>query len=238
MQGLKNVLKKVALSSSITTYLQRASSLYLHGKGGYAIFPSHLQNDHALDLIHTIKSENEMLLSDLEALQIYVTAQKTEKIPGEIAEVGVYKGGSAKLIREVTRKPLHLFDTFEGLPELSKSDDPKSFKSGDCYATLESVQVYLKEYSDIRFYKGLFPQTAGQIKNTKFSFVHFDVDMYESTKSCLEFFYPRMSPGGAMISHDYPGFVGVKKAFDEFFVDKPEIIIETFGTGQALVIKV
>jgi O-methyltransferase len=238
LKTIKTALKRVVLSKLGSKVLQRASSLYLHGSGGYAIFPSHLNSDKALSVIRAIKGENEMLLSDLEALQIYVTALKTEKIPGEIAEVGVYKGGSAKLIREVTQKPLHLFDTFEGLPELSPNDDPKSFKSGDCYATLDGVQSYLKGYVNVHFYKGLFPQTADPIRDIRFSFVHFDVDMYESTKSCLEFFYPRMSPGGAIISHDYPGYIGVKKAFDEFFADKPEIIIETFGTGQALVIKV
>ena len=31
---------------------------------------------------------------------------------------------------------------------------------------------------------------------------------------------------------------GVKKAFDEFFKDKPEIIIEPYPTGQCLIVKV
>ena len=72
----------------------------------------------------------------------------------------------------------------------------------------------------------------------KFSFVHLDVDIYTSTLEALKFFYPRINRGGAILSHDYPGAVGVKKAFDEFFEDKPEIVIELpTGTGQALVIK-
>ena len=41
-----------------------------------------------------------------------------------------------------------------------------------------------------------------------------------------------------MISHDYPASEGVKRAFDEFFYDKPEVIIElTGGCGQCLVVK-
>ncbi len=130
-----------------------------------------------------------MLLLNTEAYLIYETVRKTEKIPGDVAEVGVYRGGSAKLIREATKKPLHL-------------------------------------------------GTATPVSGKRFSFVHLDVDIYESTLACLTFFYPRMTKGGCIISHDYPlGSDGVRRAFDEFFSDKPEIIIEPFATDQALVVK-
>ena len=69
-----------------------------------------------------------------------------------------------------------------------------------------------------------------------FSFVHMDVDLYESTKSCLDFFYPRMSRGGVIISHDYLGSIGVKTAFDEYFKDKPEPVLEVTDS-QCLIVK-
>lgn len=53
-----------------------------------------------IDLINGIKGETQMLLGLNEAYSIYRTVEKTQKIPGEIAEVGVYKGGSAKIICE------------------------------------------------------------------------------------------------------------------------------------------
>ena len=68
--------------------------------------------------------------------------------------------------------------------------------------------------------------------------LHLDVDIYDSTLNSLKFFYPRMSRGGCIISHDYPSSEGVKKAFDEFFEDKPEIIIEPFAINQCLIVKV
>ena len=61
-------------------------------------------------------------------------------------------------------------------------------------------------------------------------------DTYESTRSCLEFFYPRMNRGGIILSHDYINAAGVRKAFDEFFSDKSEPIIEMSGT-QCLIVK-
>jgi O-methyltransferase len=191
-----------------------------------------------LNLIQKIKEETQMLLKDQEAFLIYKMVRKAEKILGEIAEVGVYKGGSAKLIREASEKPLHLFDTFEGLPGTSVKDNQQKFKKGELSASLEDVKEYLQKYKDVYFYKGLFPATASPIENKRFSLVHLDVDLYESTFECLRFFYPCMSPGGIILSHDYQSLIGVKRAFDEFFEHKPEIIIEPVGTSQALVIKV
>lgn len=180
-----------------------------------------------------------MLLSNIEAYQIYITVKKTEKISGDIAEVGVYKGASAKLICEAGGdKSIHLFDTFEGLPEISDKDDSERFHKGEYSVMLENVKNYLKSYPNVYFYKGIFPASADTAKNKNFSFVHLDVDLYQSTLDCLNFFYPRMSRGGAIISHDYPGSKGVKKAIDEFFDDKPEIIIEPGGCGQCLILKV
>jgi hypothetical protein len=46
-----------------------------------------------------------------------------------------------------------------------------------------------------------------------------------------------MSPGGILLSHDYITAPGVKKAFDDFFVGKPEPVLETAGS-QCLVVKV
>ena len=214
-------------------------------KGVWAVGKTHFvflvlygkHNIDALDVITEIKKETELLLTDLEASQIYTAVKKTEKIDGSVAEVGTYKGGSAKIIREATKKPLHLFDTFEGLPEISHNDSSTQHHRGQYAASYDSVKNYLKGYPDIHFYKGLFPSTAQPVKDMQFSFVHLDVDIYGSTLDCLEFFYPRMSRGGVIISHDYPNAVGVKKAFDEFFEHKPEIVIRPLGTRQGFLVK-
>lgn len=184
---------------------------------------------------HTEKDHK--FISDLDAYLICTMLEKVKKIEGDIAEVGVYKGGSAKLICQITNKPIYLFDTFEGLPDVGEHDSPILFHKGDYRGSLESVKEYLKGYPNLHFCKGLFPDTGEIVKNKKFSFVHLDVDLYKSTVDSLEFFYPRMSKGGVILSHDYPTTKGVKKAFDEFFKDKLEIINEPFGTKEALVIK-
>lgn len=102
--------------------------------------------------------------------------------------------------------------------------------------SLENVTSYLKEYNKVYIYKGLFPATSDPIKDKKFSFVHLDVDTYMSTSNCLKFFYPRMERGGIIISHDYINSEGVRNAFDEFFKDKMETVIELSGS-QCLIAK-
>jgi hypothetical protein len=186
-----------------------------------------------------IRKETELLLEDIEAYHIYMAVKTTQKVPGDIAEVGVYKGGSAKIICSAKGddKALHLFDTFEGLPKVEEIDMVWPFYEGKFAASYDSVREYLKDGSNVHFYKGIFPATSGPIKDTKFSLVNLDVDCYESTKQCLEFFYSRISPGGIIISHDYITAPGVKKAFDDFFEGKPEPVLETAGS-QCLVVKI
>jgi O-methyltransferase len=191
---------------------------------------------HIIDLIREIKRQTPMLLFDNEAYQIFTAVKSTERIEGDLAEVGVYSGGSARLIRAANRsKALHLFDTFEGLPEVEAIDSPQ-FNKGQFAASFEDVKNCLKEYNNVHFYKGLFPTTATPVEDKKFSFVHFDVDTYESTRSCLDFFYSRMNKGGIILSHDYISAPGVRRAFDECFSNKAEPIIEMSGT-QCLIVK-
>jgi len=188
------------------------------------------------DLITRIRREVRMLLTDDEASRIYWAVKSTEKINGEIGKVGVYQGGSAKLICEVKKdRNLYLFDSFEGLPKPNKLYDSR-FHEGRLREPLENVKRYLIGYKNVYFYKGVFPDTAQAVKEKHFSFVHLDVDLYKSTLDCLRFFYPRMSKGGVLISHDYPSANGVKKAFDEFFEDKPEPIIR-ISIDQCLIVK-
>nr|WP_320161901.1 TylF/MycF/NovP-related O-methyltransferase [uncultured Methanoregula sp.] len=185
-----------------------------------------------------IRAESDLLLEDIEAYHIHMAVKRTRKVPGDIAEVGVYRGGSAKIIcLSKGDRPLHLFDTFEGLPKVDEIDMVWPFYEGKFAASFDGVKKYLGDNPNVHFYKGIFPGTSDPVKDKTFSLVNLDVDCYESTKLCLEFFYPRMSPGGILISHDYITAPGVKKAFDDFFEGRTEPVLETAGS-QCLVVKV
>ena len=69
----------------------------------------------------------------------------------------------------------------------------------------------------------------------RFSLVHLDADLYASTLADLEFFYPRMIPGGIIITHDFSTLPGVARAFSEFSHKNGRAIIE-LPTTQAMVV--
>lgn len=198
------------------------------------------QNDKFLSLFIGLYYPKLAHLELREMYNLYSLVQKVAGVPGDIAEAGVYKGGSAKIICEVKGgKTLHLFDTFEKIPEYDPAVDGHP---GGTFSdtSLDFVKDVLKGYSNVEFYKGVFPDTLTPrlLNDVRYSFVNLDVDLYRSTADCLEYFYPRLNTGGVLVSHDYNSIngSGVKKAFDEFFSGKPEIVIELWES-QCMIIK-
>jgi hypothetical protein len=197
---------------------------------------SFFHDDDGLSLIRKIRKEDFFLLSrPSEMYVIHSLAAAQRRLDGDYAEVGVYKGATAKLICEAKGdKTLHLFDTFEGLPQHDEVD--RRFSENMFSTSFDKVRGRLSGYHGVRFYKGLFPQTAAPVGDARFAFVHLDVDLYQSTKDALEFFYPRLVPGGILLTHDYPSADGVCKAFSDFLSDKPELIIG-LPLSQGMIVK-
>jgi hypothetical protein len=176
-----------------------------------------------------------------EAVNLSRFVTRTNALPGDIAEVGTYFGGSAWIMARanVNQKKMHLFDTFTGIPEVTPGVDRVA--QGDLKGgSLEFVQTVLQSFNHlIEYHVGMFPATAADISpSTKFSMVNLDMDVYQGTKSGLEYFYPKMVRGGMLVCHDYfaQSCPGVKKAVDEFFVDKPETIVDLWHS-QIVVVK-
>lgn len=209
----------------------------------------------SVELIHSadnravyklIKAEEKVIFDDLIRANTLVDTPRLEVIlkqlkaiqflPGYAAEVGVYKGGTARLIAQNFNKKIVLADTFEGMPEVTELD---LHRKGD-FADTSVEHVMSVVQADVKILKGLAPKTLidGLHKDAPFSFVHLDVDIYTSVKECLEYFYPKMVERGVIIIDDYnePDCPGAKKAVDEFLADKPEKLIETIQS-QAMFIK-
>lgn len=167
-----------------------------------------------------------------------------EKIPGDIAELGVYRGNSAAMFAELARKTgktLYLFDTFEGF----KSQDLIGIDSRHG-RNFEDTSLDLVKNAvgtdNVVFVKGWFPDSLTQIDQNAASYAiaHIDCDLYAPFKSALEYFYPRVAPGGFLILHDYSSYAwdGAERAVDEFFADKPEsVVLIPDKSGTAVVRK-
>jgi len=206
------------------------------GKHYYTLVRSNASHRKSwMDHVTAVKGEKELLLNHCEACQIISAVTATEKLGGHLAEVGVAYGASAKLIAKYAgARSLHLFDTFEGLPDIAQIDGDK-FHKGQFRSNVDVVKKYV-DHPQAHYYKGLFPSTADPVRDLRFSFVHLDVDLYESTIAGLRFFYPRLLTGGILISHDFLSAEGVNAAFSEFFADKPEPVIELTGY-QCMIVK-
>lgn len=224
-------MKKWLRDRVVETVKERA----IFNAGGVINWYTDIHRKDLFGMMKSLKKRVPMELLDNEAYQIVSLVEATQKVPGDIAEIGVYKGGSAKLIStNKGSRHLFLFDTFAGLPGGNES----MFNQGDFQGTLDEVKQNLEGVPDVSYHKGLFPSTAGAVEDRRFSFVHIDVDLYEGTKAAVEFFYPRMNKGGIILTHDYTNesTPGVRRAFDEFFKGKPEPIIDLPGS-QALIVK-
>lgn len=171
---------------------------------------------------------------------------QTRDLNGEVWELGVYKGGTALLLRRMLERlslrpgsgiVLRLFDTFGGMPATDKVRDVHS--AGDFADTsLEAVRSLVGGESWIDYRQGIVPASFGGLDCCAIRFAHIDLDIYEAIHAACAFVYPRLVPGGMMVFDDY-GFwscPGARAAVDEFFVNKREAPF-ALPTGQALVAK-
>lgn len=173
---------------------------------------------------------------------LWRTLQQALAIDGEVLECGVFRGGTALLeataIREAGReRPLHLVDSFEGLPDTTGGVD--RLREGDFRATsADDVRRALAPFPFARVHQGLIPDVLEGAGIGPLAWAYIDVDIYAAVRDCLEFAYPRVLPGGAIVLDDYgfPSCPGVRRAMDEFFAGRPEVPL-CLPTGQALVTK-
>ena len=168
------------------------------------------------------------------------------KIKGEIAELGVYKGETAKLIHHYCPdRTLNLFDTFEGFSEKDVSKENDQIRNSESVnnfkdTSVDSILRFIDpQNSNVKVYQGYFPETVNKkLEQSIFSFVHLDADLFEPTKNGLEFFYPRVSSGGIILIHDYNAWPGCRKAVDEFFCLKKEFPVPMPDkSGSAIIVK-
>jgi len=172
---------------------------------------------------------------------LWQLAIETLPLPGHMAEVGVYKGGTAYLLAQhLGLRTLHLFDTFTGMPETNPAID--IHKKGNFSDTsVDIVKGLLKDHmKGVEIHTGIFPATFKGLESNKWSLVHVDADIYSSVFDSCKAFWPNLVVGGVMVFDDY-GFAscpGAKKAADEFFSKKTGKVGFYLPTGQYLVYKV
>lgn len=130
---------------------------------------------------------------------------KKNGVPGDFAELGVYKGNTAAILanyaKELGRR-LFLLDTFAGFHsgDIQKQKHSGYFSDTD----INSVKKLVGHDDICTYLMGRFPESiTKELAARKFCFVSLDCDLYKPMKAGLEFFYPRLEPGGFLFIHDY-----------------------------------
>jgi hypothetical protein len=169
---------------------------------------------------------------------LFALLERTSTIPGDVAECGVWRGRSLAamglyLQQQGSDKTIFGFDSFRGFDSSVKRDlllggtDVEVKRVGGFDNTSYSlVQRKLDAFrlDNVRLEPGAFLQSLARCNAENFSFVHLDCDIYESYSVCLEFFYPRLSPGAVMLFDEYndTSWPGANRAVGEFFAGRPE----------------
>lgn len=184
--------------------------------------------------------------------------RQTVEVPGDIAEVGVFRGAGlltwANLLEAYCigdrTKVVVGFDNWSGFSALAPEDGaeveelqkkPGGFSPG---AYLEELQSAIRIFDSDRFvpWKPRIQLVNGDIETTvpefvrdnpgvRFSLIHLDCDMYLPTKAAITALWPRLSRGGLMLLDEYAirDWPGETKAVDELLESLPEVTVTTLS---------
>ena len=150
-------------------------------------------------------------------------------IEGDVVELGCYVGESSKylmktLIETNSRKNLYVFDSFEGLPDLSKWEENTGWKPR---TLITSEEILIKNFRENNLplpiiHKDWFKNIPEYKLPDKICFAFLDGDFYESIYDSLTKVYDRVVDNGVIFFHDYlrPDLPGVDAAIRDFLKER------------------
>lgn len=179
-------------------------------------------------------------LSRLYFLILNIKQLFEENVAGDFAELGVFRGNSAAVLAHFARldgRRVYLFDTFSGFDERDLQGIDAGRRAEFKSTSVSAVKRLVGGDGLVSYVAGFFPGSlTPEVYERSFAFVQLDCDLYEPMKAGLEFFYPRLVPGGMLVLHDYSSsaWAGAKRAVDEFCLtifERPILLPDKSGTA-------
>ena len=153
-------------------------------------------------------------------------------VPGDVMEFGVFHCHTFMAIINIAEwygRVTHAVDSFSGMAEPTERDGDHypagRFDVGGTGEIREKL-VNFKE-SNYRIWEGYIPEILEDIDVDCVAFAHVDLDHYTPTLDTLDWLWPRISPGGVIVCHDYlEGSNGLATAaVDEFIENTSEGLV-------------
>jgi predicted O-methyltransferase YrrM len=154
--------------------------------------------------------------------------QARQDLPGDIAEFGVYNGGSTAQMAQWGRK-VWAFDTFEGLPKEDRLDVDGPHTMPGKFTPTENLVELWRMFPNVVSVKGRFIDTLPIVPvEVRFMLVYIDCDYQQSFEQVLGWLPGRLVPGAVIVIDDYTALPGVRTAVDEF-VAKHDVVLSEKG---------
>ena len=159
-------------------------------------------------------------LGRLDDLQACVEAVVRDGVPGDVIEVGSWRGGASMLMRAT-------LDTLGDERTVCVADSFAGFPAGDAeLGAFDHLAAPLDEVRDafarlglgrgVEFVPGFFETTLGALTDRSWALVRLDADTYGPSRHALDCLYPRLAVGGWFVVDDYGSFEGCRRAVDAF----------------------
>jgi len=195
-------------------------------------------SDERFRLIHALsRSLAVPNLSTISGSWLFTELVESLGTPGNgcVVECGVYQGANALVSvlssPELRSRTYQLFDSFQGLQNLS-GNDPNSREGEFADTNFEALREMLAIFPKVQLTKGYFESTLPKLDRHDYAAVYVDCDLERPTQFCCEFFWEKIQTGGYLLVHDYwfpededrlqskANFLGVRHAVDSFFAGR------------------
>jgi len=133
----------------------------------------------------------------------------------------------------------YLYDAWGGMKKQNvDKKDSGSYVGKWKDLNFEMTKNNFKDFKNIRFIKGVLPQSLKKVSPKKISYLSIDLNSSTSTTEVLKYFYNKIEKNGIILLDDYghANYIKTKKAVDIFFKNKKSIVFQ-IPTGQAIIIK-
>ena len=172
------------------------------------------------------------------------------QLPGDFVECGTNTGIYSLAVCEYVDfnaldKSFWLFDTFAGHPPEQISEQERRLADGgaaglpssypDCY---DIAQRNFATFPRAQLVRGKVPDTLGTVAIDRIAYLSIDMNLEYPERAALEFFWPRLVPGGIVVLDDY-GWLQHRAQRDSHDAFARARGLEIFGlpTGQGLLLK-